>query len=91
MLSYSIIAEIISIIFTTGSAIVFAHPSLLKDEEIEKISETHGSPNPYAHHAINPHVRSALILERKMAQYGLFLLVLGVVFGLLSIYFNVYH
>jgi len=91
MLSYSTIAEIISLIFTTGSAIVFAYPSLLKDEEIEKISRTHGEPNPNAYGAINPHVRNALTLERKMVRYGLFLLVLGVVFGLISIYVEVLH
>ena len=89
MLSYSTIAEIISLIFITGSAIVFARPSLLTDKEIYNISKTHGEPNPYALNAINPYVKSALELERKMARYGLFLLVLGAGFGFLSIYFNV--
>ena len=82
------ICSIISIVSTFISAIFFAIPLLLKDEEIEKISRTHGGPNQYSSDAINPHMKNALMKDRRNAQIGLCLLSIGVEFQIFSIYFK---
>ena len=86
LISYSTIASILSLIFTAGSALVFALPLIRSDDEIQKISGTSFGENRYSPLPINPHMKRALILERKMAYLGLFLLSVGVLFQILSIF-----
>jgi len=73
------------LLFTTLSAWFFSRPLILTNDEIEKISQTHGSPNPYAFHAINPHMKNALISDREMAQRGLLFPSLGFLLQAVSI------
>jgi hypothetical protein len=47
----ALIFSFLGLLFTTLSAWFFSRPLILKDDEIEKIPRTHGSPNPYAHDA----------------------------------------
>jgi hypothetical protein len=73
------------------SAWFFARPLMLKDDEINNISQSHGSPNPYAHGAINPNMKRALISDRENAKMGLIFLTIGCFFQGASIvisYFN---
>ena len=82
------ICEIISLFLTFLSAFFFAPQLMRTDEELDQISRTHGSPNPYSYDAINPHMKSALIKDRRNAQIGLCLLSLGIGFQMFSIYLN---
>ena len=70
------IASFFSLIFTTASAIVFALPLIRSDKEIENISGTYFDANP--------HMKRALILDRRTAFLGLLLLSLGVLFQIVS-------
>jgi hypothetical protein len=83
---FALIFSFFGLFFTTWSAWVFSRPLNLKDDEIEKISKSHGSPNPYAHNAINPDMKNALISDREMARRGLKFLTLGFIFQAISIF-----
>jgi len=81
----AVISGLVGLGLTTLSAWFFARPLILKDDEIENISKTHGNPNPYAFGAINPHMKNALISDREMARKGLIFLTFGCLFQAASI------
>ena len=81
----ALIFSFLGLLFTTLSAWFFSRPLILTDSESEKISRTHGYPNPYAHNAINPHMKNALLSDREMARRGLIFLSLGFLFQVVSI------
>ena len=86
----AVISGLIGLGLTTLSAWFFAHPLNLTDDEIENISKTHGSPNPYSFSAINPHMKSALISDREMARKGLIFLTFGILFQAASILLSLF-
>jgi len=76
---YSLVASTISLVLISASSIIFLLPLVLRnDEEIEKMCGTF--------FVGNPHMKKSLMQDRENAKLGIFLLSVGALFQITSIY-----